>query len=301
MPAWHERTAAARGTAGAGAVRRLGEPVPRARRAVAHRDVREGARAARTRGAAGFRRAGAAGIAAKGETIRRVALVDHVEWTHDGRSWLLALVRVQTGRGRRRRRPYFLPLTLAWEDRDEERHAARSRRRRSPRSASRPKSASSPTPSATSRSAARWSTAIGAGVYAEVGARHAVIPPDRRVRADRRLGTGAPAASSCHLRRAATRSSRSASDLFIKAYRRLQVGVNPEVEIGRYLTDVVHFRNSVPVAGSLDYVAEDGRHDDAGAAAGLRREPGQRLGLHAELSAPVLRTLAAAARRGGRQ
>ena len=47
--------------------------------------------------------------------------------------------------------------------------------------------------------------------------------------------------------------------LFIKAYRRLQVGVNPEVEIGRYLTDVVHFRNSVPVAGSLDYVSDDGR------------------------------------------
>jgi maltose alpha-D-glucosyltransferase/alpha-amylase len=47
--------------------------------------------------------------------------------------------------------------------------------------------------------------------------------------------------------------------LFVKGYRRLQVGANPEVEIGRYLTDVVHFAHSVPVAGSVEYVAEDGR------------------------------------------
>ena len=75
--------------------------------------------------------------------------------------------------------------------------------------------------------------------------------------------------------------------MFIKAYRRLQVGVNPEVEIGHYLTDVVHFRNSVPAAGSLDYVSEDGRATTLVLLQGYVREPGRRLGLHAELSAPV--------------
>ena len=94
-------------------------------------------------------------FAAKGETIRRVALVDHVEWTHDGRSSLLALVRVQTGAEGTPGDPYFLPLALAWEDRDEERMKALAPAA-SPRSGSRPKSASSPTPSAMSRSAARW-------------------------------------------------------------------------------------------------------------------------------------------------
>jgi maltose alpha-D-glucosyltransferase/alpha-amylase len=47
--------------------------------------------------------------------------------------------------------------------------------------------------------------------------------------------------------------------LFMKAYRRLQVGVNPEVEVGRYLTDVAGFRNSVPLAGSVDYASDDGK------------------------------------------
>ena len=47
--------------------------------------------------------------------------------------------------------------------------------------------------------------------------------------------------------------------LFLKAYRRVAVGLNPEVEIGRFLTDVVRFPHSAPVAGNVDYVAEDGR------------------------------------------
>jgi maltose alpha-D-glucosyltransferase/alpha-amylase len=34
--------------------------------------------------------------------------------------------------------------------------------------------------------------------------------------------------------------------------------VNPEVEIGRYLTDVAHFRNCVPLAGVVEHVDRDG-------------------------------------------
>ena len=34
--------------------------------------------------------------------------------------------------------------------------------------------------------------------------------------------------------------------------------MNPELEIGRFLTDVAHFPNCVPVAGALEYVAADG-------------------------------------------
>ena len=47
---------------------------------------------------------------------------------------------------------------------------------------------------------------------------------------------------------------------FLKFYRRLQSGVNPELEIGRYLTEVVRFPNIVPVAGAAEYRNnEDGR------------------------------------------
>jgi maltose alpha-D-glucosyltransferase/alpha-amylase len=40
---------------------------------------------------------------------------------------------------------------------------------------------------------------------------------------------------------------------FLKFYRRLQSGINPELEIGRYLTEVVRFPNIVPVAGAAVY------------------------------------------------
>jgi len=40
---------------------------------------------------------------------------------------------------------------------------------------------------------------------------------------------------------------------FLKFYRRLQSGINPEVEIGKYLTEVVRFPNIVPVACTAEY------------------------------------------------
>ncbi len=45
---------------------------------------------------------------------------------------------------------------------------------------------------------------------------------------------------------------------FLKFYRRLQSGINPELEIGRYLTEVVRFPNIVPVAGAAEYRNSDG-------------------------------------------
>src|SRR5205823_6522451 len=46
---------------------------------------------------------------------------------------------------------------------------------------------------------------------------------------------------------------------FLKIYRRLRPGINPEAEVGRFLTDVAHFPNVVPVAGTLDYAGAEGR------------------------------------------
>ena len=34
--------------------------------------------------------------------------------------------------------------------------------------------------------------------------------------------------------------------------------MNPELEIGRYLTEVAHFPDIVPVAGAVEYRSEDG-------------------------------------------
>jgi maltose alpha-D-glucosyltransferase/alpha-amylase len=51
---------------------------------------------------------------------------------------------------------------------------------------------------------------------------------------------------------------RVGDQFFLKVYRKLQPGVNPELEIGRYLTEVAHFPNIVPVAGAVEYTAKDG-------------------------------------------
>jgi len=196
-------------------------------------------------------------FAAKGETIRRVALVDHVEWPHDGRSSLLALVRVQTGEEGTPGDPYFLPLTLAWEDRDEERMKALA-----------------PAAIAKVRQQAEVglladafgdesfcrSLVTAMGSASALKSAHGTLSFHPTGEFERIAGSELerqqivvpPAQSSNTIVALGER-------LFIKAYRRLQVGVNPEVEIAHYLTDVVHFRNSVPAAGSLDYVSEDGR------------------------------------------
>jgi maltose alpha-D-glucosyltransferase/alpha-amylase len=47
--------------------------------------------------------------------------------------------------------------------------------------------------------------------------------------------------------------------LMLKGYRRLRVGMNPELEMGLYLTEVVHYANCAPVAGALEYIANDGQ------------------------------------------
>ncbi len=41
----------------------------------------------------------------------------------------------------------------------------------------------------------------------------------------------------------------------LKQFRRLEEGVNPELEIGDFLTDTVAFSHSPPLAGSIEYVA----------------------------------------------
>ncbi len=46
--------------------------------------------------------------------------------------------------------------------------------------------------------------------------------------------------------------------LFLKAYRRLAQGVNPEVEMGRFLTDASPYAHIAPLAGAIEYRHRDG-------------------------------------------
>ncbi len=46
--------------------------------------------------------------------------------------------------------------------------------------------------------------------------------------------------------------------MLLKGYRRLQPGINPELEMGRFLTEVAAFPNAAPLAGALEYHNDDG-------------------------------------------
>jgi maltose alpha-D-glucosyltransferase/alpha-amylase len=199
--------------------------------------------------------AGRRWYAAKGEPVRRVTLVDQVEWERRESSWLVSLARVESGAGEGQ--TYFLPLTLAWEDQDEE-------RMRTLASLS----------VAKVRQQARVGiladafgdetfcralvSAIGAGEQLKLARGTLHFKPTRafaRIAGDayEALPVALPGAQSSNT--IATLGER----LFLKGYRRVQAGLNPEVEIGRFLTDAVQFPNCVPVAGSVDYLNEDGQ------------------------------------------
>jgi maltose alpha-D-glucosyltransferase/alpha-amylase len=199
--------------------------------------------------------AGRRWFAAKSEGVRRVEIADHVEWKPHDRCWLLTLARVEGASGETQ--TYFLPLTLAWEDFDE------------------------------SLLRALGSFTIAkVRQQAQVGVLADALGDEGFVRAlVTAVGEGAQlksARGSLNFKPTSAFAKLVGSDLaalpvtmpgaqssntivaigerlFVKGYRRLQVGANPEVEIGRYLTDVVHFTHSVPVVGSVEYLADDGR------------------------------------------
>ncbi|KJS43393.1 MAG: alpha-amylase [Rhodospirillaceae bacterium BRH_c57] len=65
-------------------------------------------------------------------------------------------------------------------------------------------------------------------------------------------------------------SVRIGEDLILKLYRRLDTGIHPEVELGRYLTDVAGFTNTPPVYGHAVLEPADGAPEDSTAVAILQ-------------------------------
>ncbi len=62
--------------------------------------------------------------------------------------------------------------------------------------------------------------------------------------------------------------------LILKAYRRLQQGTNPDLEIGRYLTEEVRFENTPPLAGAVEYDGPDGETTTLGLLQGFVENQG---------------------------
>jgi len=192
-------------------------------------------------------------FASKSETLERVALAECAELDHDGHRWLVALADAQGPGGPAR---YFLPLALAFEEHDEERARALA---------------------AVAFAKVRQQASMGvlADAMADepfcralvecVGARRELrtdhgtlrFVPARGFHDVIGDGVGAP----LPLVRLTTSSNSITllgDLLFIKAYRRVRPGVNPELEMGRHLAEAVGYRHCVPLAGSVEYVAADG-------------------------------------------
>jgi maltose alpha-D-glucosyltransferase/alpha-amylase len=67
-----------------------------------------------------------------------------------------------------------------------------------------------------------------------------------------------------HARRSSAEQSNSSilygDKLILKLFRRQQPGVNPDIEIGRHLTEHSGFRNIAPFGGSIEYKSDAGVH-----------------------------------------
>jgi maltose alpha-D-glucosyltransferase/alpha-amylase len=184
--------------------------------------------------------------AAKGEAVQRAPLQDHVIWDVGGLSWLLTLVQVKDSL-------YFLPLALGWEE-DEDHIRALA-----------------------ALTVARVRQQANVGVLADAIAdegfcRHVVkaigtgrsLPTAHgtlrftRTRAYAELaGEEVASLQLGPLHTQSTNTSVQLGDrLFLKCYRRLRSGVNPEFEIGRFLTEMAHFPHCVPLAGAIEYVPQ---------------------------------------------
>jgi maltose alpha-D-glucosyltransferase/alpha-amylase len=191
--------------------------------------------------------------AAKGEPLKRVALIDHGLLARGGTSWLIALTQAEGGT---EPAPYFLPLALVWEDEEEER-----RRALAPVTVAKVRQQAQVGLLADAVPDEEFCAALVDAVArgADLATAHGRVQ-FRPTAAFERL---AAAESS---RRPVTRPPGSSSNsvmqlgeqLFLKVYRRLRPGVSPELEIGRHLTEVAQFAHCVPLAGAVEYEGADG-------------------------------------------
>jgi maltose alpha-D-glucosyltransferase/alpha-amylase len=191
--------------------------------------------------------------AAKGRSILRARMSEQVLWTEGKLSWLLALLDLDV---EGEPTSYFVPLALAWEDRDDERLR-----------------------NLTSAAAAKVRQQGNVGVIGDAFADEvfcrAIVGA---IAARREIASGqgklsfrptdafAEIAGGDFAALKTERPQGSSSNtivtmgerLMLKGYRRLRGGISPELEMGLYLTEAVHYPNCARLAGVVDYTVGGG-------------------------------------------
>jgi maltose alpha-D-glucosyltransferase/alpha-amylase len=193
-------------------------------------------------------------FAGKGEGIGSAVMFDHAQFATAGGSALLALLDVASASGQKS--CYFAPLALAWEDGNEERMRALA-----------------------AVTVARVRQQAAPGVLADAFADEAFCLALVRAMAEGRElqtargtirfsrtrafdagGTPDLAALQVNVPKALSTNTvvTVGQRFFLKGYRRIRWGINPELEVGRFLTEAAPFPHAVPLAGAAEYVARDG-------------------------------------------
>ncbi len=192
-------------------------------------------------------------FAGKGGKIEKVEFERHDLWP-ERNEWLLARIQVWL-EGQPEPQHYALPLALAWEEESDEKLKPL-------------------WPDALARVRARSRMGLLYGAFADEkfcqnlvgmmaqGAR--IVVGQGRLHAFSTRVLTELAGDAPHklpakpLKLDSSNTSITIGDrLLLKAYRRLQSGINPELEMGRFLTES-GFRNSAPLVGAIEYEGEEG-------------------------------------------
>jgi maltose alpha-D-glucosyltransferase / alpha-amylase len=197
-------------------------------------------------------------FAAKGAGIKRVEVFLQAEFDDAALLTLLRVSLADDASGGAEPQQYFLPLAAAWED------------------GAGDDSISARMPHALAKLRRRSTMGILFDALAdERFCRRVVASMEERKELPLGEGTirftstealgeelGERPADALSVRRAEVEQTNSSvilgERLILKAYRRLEKGTNPDLEIGRYLTQKVRFENTPPLAGAVEYEDPDG-------------------------------------------
>jgi len=187
----------------------------------------------------------------KGRVIEQAHLLEQGEWQTPFGNWLLAMVQVDLEGGSRQ--TYSLPLALAWEQGDGAGidallHCTLARVRQRARVGV--------------LYDAFWDDAFCRATVGAMrdNATRAIAGGELRYRSTARLADVDVA--ELPVKHPGFEQSNTlvvmGERLVLKGYRRLRRGINPEIEIGRFLTEVSPFSNIAALLGSLEHVTADG-------------------------------------------
>ena len=194
--------------------------------------------------------------AAKGTPIDRARIVDHAVWQEGKLSWVMALLDVGTPADDASW--YFMPLALAWEERDEDRVRNLGT-------------------AAVAKIRQQANVGLMGDAFADEAFCRALVvamskkkdvPTTQGKLQFRPTAAFAQLAGKDFANLPAARPQGSSSNtvvvmgerLILKGYRRLRAGASPELEMGLYLTEVVKYPNCAPLAGMLEYVGSNGEN-----------------------------------------